>query len=80
MGQRILVTNEEKPADWVIKHNLDATSPPTADDDSTKQYSRGSMWIGPWDGEGSLAYAICLDNSAGDAKWYMVADIGTVLT
>jgi hypothetical protein len=38
------------------------------------------MWIGPWDGEGSLAYAICLDNSAGDAKWYMVADIGTVLT
>ena len=58
------------------KHNLDATVDPTANDDETKGYSPGSMWINTTT---NVAF-FCVEASAGLAMWksYAVLDLSNV--
>lgn len=49
----------------IIKHNFEATTNPGISDDSSENYSVGSLWINTSTG----AYFVCLDNTAGSADW-----------
>ena len=56
-----------------IKHKLDATTAPTATDDSASDYSAGSLWI---DVTADQAY-ICVDATASAAVWETYLELGT---
>jgi len=64
MSDIILVTNEKKPADWVVKNTI-AEVAPAVTDDSSKKYSISSRWI---DKVAGIEY-VCVDNTAGAAVW-----------
>lgn len=55
----------------VVKDNLAAAGVPTASDDETQGYQRGSLWftgVNMW---------VCVDATAGSAEWYRVAKPAT---
>ena len=56
-----------------LKHKLDATSAPTAGDDSADGYSVGSFWI---DVSANQAY-LCVDASGSAAIWEIYLDLST---
>lgn len=56
-----------------LKHKLDATSAPTAGDDSADGYAVGSFWI---DVSANQAY-LCVDASASAAIWEIYLDLST---
>jgi len=70
-----LVVNDSARFDgtnWInIKHNLVATAPPDADDDTTEGYAIGSIWIDVTND----AHHVCVDTTDGAAVWISSATL-----
>lgn len=62
-----------------IQNNLNATSAPTVNDDSTVGYSEGSLWVWPL-GANSIGYGtwICTDATPGAAVWRRIEAVNNL--
>ena len=59
-----------------LKMNLSATSAPTVNDDTTSNYSIGSMWINT---TSEISY-ICTDPTTSSAQWSIINQVGEINT
>lgn len=58
---------------WIVLEKVDATGAPTADNDTTEGYIRGSRWYGP-----TLAGVYtCVDETNGAAVWRETGDVSS---
>lgn len=48
-----------------IKHNMEASTDPNVDDDSSEGYTKGSIWV---NNNTKISY-ICIDSTDGNAQW-----------
>ncbi len=51
-----------------VQHNIDATTDPTSDDDSSAGYGERSIWMNQTDGKTWM----CMDPKDGEAVWVLI--------